>query len=172
MFFVKAEQFITAIFGCNATGYRFRRGLFILAAGLCSTPAFATPVEFQFKDNRLPGTTLYLAIYEAAKNDNWNEQAEHQVALKLGDENPWTTIIELPEGRYAARAFIDTDKDGILKTARSGRPLEPFSISLGDGRKQPSIRFQQAIFTVKDQPATVSMQLLYPRGSDQQTPDQ
>ncbi|MBE8715853.1 DUF2141 domain-containing protein [Cellvibrio sp. KB43] len=166
MAFFRASQFITAVFGCK---YLPRRRFVTLYTfiGLClaGSTALAAPVEFTFEDNRVPGGQVYLAIYKADQAKGWDDAPTHQEKLTLGDSENWKTTLELAPGRYAARAFIDVDGNGELKTARSGRPQEPFAISLGDGRKKASIRFQQAVFEVSDSAASVTMPLLYPKGS-------
>lgn len=166
MVFFKAVQFITATFRCKYLPKQRTVTLYaFISLGLAATSAMAAPVEFTFEDNRLPGGHVYLAIYDAAHANSWDDSPTHQHKLTLGDGENWKTTLELAPGRYAARAFIDLDGDGELKTARSGRPQEPFAISLGEGRKKPSIRFQQAIFDVPESTAHVTLPLLYPRGS-------
>lgn len=166
MAFFKASQFITAILGCK---YLPRRRFVTLYTftGLCliATSIAAAPVEFTFEDNRAPGGQVYLAIYKADQAKGWDDAPAQQEKLTLGSNQNWSTTLELAPGRYTARAFIDMDGNGELKTARSGRPQEPFAISLGEGRTKPSIRFQQAIFEVSEGANQVTMPLLYPKGS-------
>jgi uncharacterized protein (DUF2141 family) len=166
MAFFRAAQFITDVLGCKYLPLRRLVTLYTFI-GLCltGTSAAAATVEFTFEDNRAPGAQVYLAIYKANESKSWDDAPAQQEKLTLGDTENWQATIELAPGRYAARAFIDVDGNGELKTARSGRPQEPFAISLGDGRKKPSIRFQQAVFEVSEGTTSVTMPLLYPRGS-------
>lgn len=171
----KVRQFITATFLTGLKSRPFgqpgRRavrapGLLLAACGFAGS-ALAAPVELVFEDQRLPGTRLYLAIYDVAISERWDDEPRQQLLLTTDHHDPWSHVLELPPGQYAARAFLDTDGDGELKTTASGRPAEPFAISLGDQRKKPSVHFRHAIFTVTDTATRVTMPLLYPRGSDQ-----
>jgi hypothetical protein len=58
---------------------------------------------------------------------------------------------------------VDLSGDGALDTARSGRPQEPFAISLGDKRRKPSHRFKTAVFALTVENPSLLLTLRYPK---------
>lgn len=158
-----AAQFTTATYMCK---YLLKTTITALILVYCSLLAagksVAIELEIQLENNRFPGETLYLAIYRGDSAAGWQSQTLAQLSQLLPDTTDFTLTLELPEGKYAARAFIDLSRNGKLDTTDAGRPEEPFAISIGTGRRKPSHRFHTAIFSVTEQGSPVRLQLHYP----------
>ncbi len=122
------------------------------------------------KDIRLPDKPLYLAVYDGNAREGWEAEPLKQISHRLPQDDTLTLSLDLPGGRYAVRAFVDTTDSGELDTRSFDRPREPFAISLGDGRERPSRRFSESVFTLDESGDTIHLLLHYPRGSDNNTP--
>ena len=91
-------------------------------------------------------------------------------ACKLGQRLPADaevlvfTFPDVEPGRYAAVAFQDLHGDGILRRSRMGRPLEPYGLSNGAGRRRRPT-FEQASVPVGVQRARIVVRLDMVTGS-------
>ncbi|MBV8753537.1 MAG: DUF2141 domain-containing protein [Hyphomicrobiales bacterium] len=64
---------------------------------------------------------------------------------------PFSTTVEVPNGRYAVAAYQDVNSDGVLQTAEPfGIPAEPWGISNNRKPAQRAPNFNDAAFVVGD----------------------
>lgn len=129
-------------------------------------------VEVAIAGNQSPGATLYLALYPA--NDlrehppgekgyrAWNRDVYQSLKVELPEQASLRVPVQLEEGYYAARAYVDENANGELDTTRLGRPQEPFAISVGMGRDEPSAKFHQSVFYVGKETTELPLGLIYP----------
>lgn len=83
----------------------------------------------------------------------------------LPADSNFMLTIDFPDGLYAVRAYVDRNRNGHLDTSRSGRPREPFAISIGAQRRKPSSRFRESIFLLDEINTRINLTLSYPRSA-------
>lgn len=110
-----------------------------------------------------PGGTLYVAFYNATADGSWQDEPLLRLQTAIAETPSQHLEIGLADGRYTARAYLDRNHNGRLDTDKSGKPLEPFAVSLGAGRKKPSIKFSESVFEISPQKREVRMTLRYPK---------
>lgn len=126
-----------------------------------STTGSAEPYQLILEDIRSPGVNVYVAVY-SAQASGWDSEPLLQLRETLPDTQSATVALPLTPGAYAIRAFVDLDGNGELATNERGRPEEPFAISVGEGRRQPSTHFSRSIFQLHEGQPEVTLTLRYP----------
>ncbi|MDQ2076990.1 DUF2141 domain-containing protein [Marinimicrobium sp. ABcell2] len=122
------------------------------------------PYQLTVEGNRSPGADLYVAVYpERARS--WDAEPLVQLRHVLPESSVFTIDLPLDPGAYAIRAFVDLSGDGELATGERGRPIEPFAISVGEGRRQPSMHFRRSVFLLSDDQPEVTLTLRYPEAA-------
>ena len=121
----------------------------------------AEPYQLILEDIRSPGVNVYVAVY-SAQASGWDSEPLLQLRETLPDTQSATVALPLTPGAYAIRAFVDLDGNGELATNERGRPEEPFAISVGEGRRQPSTQFSRSIFQLHEGQPEVTLTLRYP----------
>ena len=114
--------------------------------------------------NRSAGADVYVAVY-AAQAGKWEAPPLWQRRETLPETPSVTLELPLAPGAYAIRAFVDVNGDGELATGARGRPAEPFAISVGEGRRQPSTHFSRSIFRLHEGQPEVTLTLRYPEAA-------
>lgn len=134
---------------------------------LLTTGRAATAQEYaiQVTENRLPGQPLYVEVYPADAR-SWQGEPSAQLRFTLPDTPTGRFPLSLPAGNYAVRAFVDLNDNQMLDTLESGRPAEPYSTSIGSGRKRPSPGFARSVRTLSAQTPVIELQLRYPKHTD------
>jgi uncharacterized protein (DUF2141 family) len=132
--------------------------LLMLLTGLAwASESYRLTVE----GNRSPGADLYVAVYSADAR-NWDAEPLLQLRHNLPNDSAFSVDLPLEPGAYAIRAFVDLAGDGELATGTRGRPEEPFAISVGEGRRQPSMHFSRSVFRLNEEQPEVTLTLRYP----------
>lgn len=138
----------------------------ILLLALSAPVTFARPLTIVIDNNQVAGTILYLALYTAEEGGgDWQQVPYHTVKRVLPMDETAEIQLDLPDGDYAARAYVDVNSNGVLDSGRSNRPQEPFAISSPANRGRPSLRFANAIFKLDDTNNRIIMSLMYPKGA-------
>ena len=106
---------------------------------------------------------MYIAIYAGTGKGSWQDEPVLRLQNSVSDEPNSIIEVDLPDGRYAARAFLDRNQNGQLDTGRSGKPLEPFAISVGEHRKKPSLKFSESVFVISPEQRQCHLTLRYPK---------
>ncbi|MDO3387814.1 DUF2141 domain-containing protein [Gilvimarinus sp. SDUM040013] len=114
-------------------------------------------------ENALPEKNLYIAFYPESAG-GWEAEPSLELKFELPPESKITFPFSIASGRYAVRAFVDLDANGILNTQASGRPLEPFAIGIGNDRRRPSPSFRKSLREISNHHPTVELELRYPKG--------
>lgn len=129
-----------------------------------ATTGSAEPYQLILEDIRSPGVNVYVAVY-SAQASGWDSEPLLQLRKTLPDTRSATVTLPLAPGAYAIRAFVDLDGNGELATNERGRPEEPFAISVGEGRRQPSTHFSRSIFQLHEGQPEVTLTLRYPEAT-------
>ena len=91
---------------------------------------------------------VLIAVYDTAQG--WNSGKPARVAqASASDAEPAATIVALPPGTYAVRAFQDVDGDGKMGMNPFGMPVEPYGFSNDALPNMGPPSFDAATFTVK-----------------------
>lgn len=137
--------------------------------GLAAQTCVARTLDIALNDVRTAGATFYMAVYTVGEGQgSWQQEPYQTLKFILPKDtllSANTTVelqLDLPDGRYAIRGYIDIDGSGKLETARFNRPTEPFTISSGAGRDKPSVHFHNAVFTLNDTNTSLQLTLFYP----------
>src|SRR5690625_2447465 len=126
-----------------------------------ATTGSAEPYQLILEDIRSPGVNVYVAVY-SAQASGWDSEPLLQLRETLPDTQSATVALPLATGAYAIRALVDLAGNGELATNERGRPVEPFAISVGAGRRQPSTHFSRSIFQLHEGQPEVTLTLRYP----------
>jgi len=136
---------------------------------LSATSASASePYRLILEGNRSAGADVYVAVY-SAQAGSWDAPPLMQLRETLPEAPSVTLELPLEPGAYAIRAFVDLTGDGELATGTRGRPAEPFAISVGQGRRQPSPQFSRSIFQLHQGQPEVTLTLRYPQTISEDT---
>ncbi|MBU2885726.1 DUF2141 domain-containing protein [Gilvimarinus agarilyticus] len=138
--------------------------LLVLAQG-----AAAHPYTLVIKDNQLPGAALYIAVYSDAAT-GWDNHPDLELKFTLPDSKEVHYPLDLPSGHYALRAFVDLNDNQTLDTNNKNRPREPFSTSIGSGRKRPSPSFTKSIRPLTANSPVIELKLRYPKATQDTDP--
>jgi uncharacterized protein (DUF2141 family) len=148
-----------------------RRRFVVLATlcllGLWAPVSLARTLTLSLNDVRTAGATLYMAIYSAdGGQGSWQQEPLRALKFILPKSTTAEFELDLPDGLYAIRAFVDIDGSGELETARFNRPLEPFTLSSATQQDKPSVHFANAIFPLDEEHKFLQLTLFYPQGTD------
>lgn len=80
------------------------------------------------KGDALVSAPLYAELVVADQAE-WSP-AKQQLRVDISASEPYFRFVQIPEGQYAIRVFLDLDGDGKLNRSRRGLPLEPIGFSL------------------------------------------
>lgn len=127
----------------------------------------AEPYRLILEGNRSAGAEVYVAVY-SAQASGWDSAPLLQLRETLPETSSLTLELPLEPGAYAIRAFVDLTGDGELATGARGRPAEPFAISVGEGRRQPSTHFSRSIFQLHQGQPEVTLTLRYPEAPSEE----
>ena len=133
-----------------------------LALALSSQLAAAETFTLIIDNNRSPGDTVYVQVMPGSA-DNWDAEPATRLKQVLPETDSLDLPLDLAAGRYAIRAFVDTDGDAELATGAMGKPKEPFASSIGTGRKRPAISLDRSVFELNETRPSVTLTLRYPR---------
>lgn len=163
-----AAQFITVIFMCKYLQKPIISGLFLCCCWLLlAANSWARPVTLHIEDCRTHGAPFYIILLDGDESGSWQDTPRLQLVQETPSESSFDISIELPDGRYAARAYIDINQNQQLDTTKLGRPLEPFAISIGENRRNVSRHFKDSIFVVDEKHTRPQLTLHYPKASRQ-----
>lgn len=103
--------------------------LTVTAAMAVSVPAFAADLSLSFLDALPADGPLMVAVHNSAATFSGGEAAGAVAALLLPPGTTGLVINGLAPGRYAVKAFQDTDGDRMLNVGTDRRPTEPVAVS-------------------------------------------
>lgn len=96
---------------------------------ILTTPLLeAKDIEVRLKGAALVAAPLYAELVDASQLE-W-KPAVQQVEVNIVQHQPIFKFVDVPEGIYAIRVFLDLDKNTKLNRSRRGIPLEPIGYSL------------------------------------------
>ncbi len=156
---------------CKHRCNRWPRLVSLILFGLVSLSASnlsARPLQILVTNNQSPEADLYLAVYLGSDDKGWQQEPSHTERFVLPQEQKAEFVLDIPDGAYAIRAFVDLNGNGELETRSFNRPEEPFSISQGNDEDEPSIHFDKAVFPLNESNTSVELLLIYPKGSQDQ----
>jgi len=149
----------------------FRAMLAACLLALWASNSFARVLTISLNDVRAAGATLYVAVYSTEDGQgSWQQEPYRTLKLTLPEAATAEFELDLPDGRYALRAYVDIDGSGELETARFNRPLEPFTLSSATHQDKPSVHFRNAVFVVDEQNQSLQLTLFYPEGTGNDEP--
>ena len=146
----------------------FMRLLLVWLLLFTASASGAEPYRLILEGNRSAGADVYVAVY-SAQAGSWDSTPILQLHEALPEAPSVTLELPLEAGAYAIRAFVDLTGDGELATGARGRPAEPFAISVGEGRRQPSTHFSRSIFRLHQSQPEVTLMLRYPQVDSEET---
>lgn len=125
--------------------------------------AQARTLTVTITDNRAEGSTFYLVVIPGREGGSWDDEpaAKMMEILPASEQISWS--LELPDGDYAARAYVDLNNNGVLDSGAFNRPTEPFALSIGKQRDKPSRHYHESIFVVNEDQDELTMRLYYPK---------
>ncbi len=135
---------------------------------LWAPASLARMLSISLNDVRTAGATLYVAVYSTKDGQGtWQQEPYRTLKLTLPEAATAEFELDLPDGLYALRAYVDIDGSGELETARFNRPLEPFTLSSATQQDKPSVHFHNAVFAVDEQHQSLELTLFYPKAADE-----
>lgn len=106
-----------------------KKTLAAIAVMAVSAPAFAADLSLTFQGALPADGNLMVAIHDSAQTFSGGG-ADGAVAVAIvPPATAGLTIRGLAPGRYAVKAFQDTNGDRVLNVGPEGRPTEPVAIS-------------------------------------------
>jgi uncharacterized protein (DUF2141 family) len=99
----------------------------LLLSLLLTSSLQAADIHVTLRGEALVAAPLYAELVAADQTD-WGS-ALRQVQVQVSPEQPDFYFLQVPEGDYAIRLFLDLDGDGRLALSRRGMPLEPVGFS-------------------------------------------
>lgn len=119
--------------------------LVLLTAGL---PAAALDLTVVVEGVDPAKGPLMLALFDRAdlfdRAPATQDQAAAGLRLEAGAPRMVVTLSGLRPGRYAATAFQDSDRNGLLGTNFFGIPVEPYGFSAAGGYSRPTFEAASA----------------------------
>jgi len=134
-----------------------------LALALSAHFSSAATLQLMLSGEVLPGV-VYIAVYDGSAEKGWRSEPVHQIKLDFkNSEFVAPEEIELDEGMYAIRAYIDTNNNHQLDVNGVGYPREPVSHSKGKNRTKVSRKFKNAVFALSQGVSSMTLDFIQPK---------
>lgn len=135
---------------------------------LAISHAQARTLTVTVTDNRAEGSTFYLVVIPGKEGGSWDDEPAAQMMKTLPASEQISWSLEVPDGDYAARAYVDLNNNGVLDSGAFNRPTEPFALSIGKQRDKPSRHYKESIFVVNEDQDELTMRLYYPKPAEEE----
>jgi uncharacterized protein (DUF2141 family) len=131
------------------------------AALLAATGAHAGELTLELRGVGMAGNQIRVAVYSAAKPEQFpsDEQFYKGVVSEAAGEVLTVTVPDLPPGKYAVAAYVDSNKNGMQDKNFLGVPKEIYGFSNDARAMFGPPDFAEAAFDIGDNPAFKSIQL-------------
>lgn len=123
---------------------------------IISNPLFSGDIEVSIQCEDTGTLILFLV-----DKDNFNKPMDGLIRkeVKVNKKGEYVCLfININEGRYGVKAFLDTNMDNKLNIGIFG-PSEPWGFSWRDQRKKTKPRFQDIFFEHKEKNSLIKVRL-------------
>jgi uncharacterized protein (DUF2141 family) len=127
------------------------------ARSLASTAQGSLTIEVELSSGNTSGT-LHLAVCPTTAAYD-SEQGCRSTSVKVNAAQVRVELKDLPEGRYAIKAFHDLNGNGEMDLNWIGIPKEPYGFSNNAMGTMGPPKFDQAAFPVKKGPNTTRFKM-------------
>ena len=134
----------------------------LLAAPLWfAVSAQAGELKLEFHGKDLRGNPVRVAIYSANAPEQFpsDEKYYRNAAVEATGDRVSVTMTDLPPGKYAVAAYVDSNKNGKQDKNGLGMPTEIFGFSNNARGRFGPPDFAKAEFELGEEPVSLSIHL-------------
>ena len=135
-----------------------RYAIFLLAASFVATTQ-AGELKLEFYGNGLSGKVVMVDLFNEKSTFMVENKSYRAIQVKGTSDRFGVVIPDLPAGRYAVAAYVDTNSNSKLDTNFTGAPTEPYGFSRDARGMFGPPSFDEAAFEVGNSSVTQSIRL-------------